>query len=101
MRRGVMVCAVRHRLEEIAGRFPEGLGAPTNLAGLDEGGRVLLVHGQSDELVPWKDAVRIYKRLKDPKKLLLLRSADHRISDASWRDTAIGQTVEWFSAHLK
>ena len=54
LRRGVMVCAIRHKLEEIAGRFPEGLGAPANLAGLEEAGPVSLVHGQSDELVPWK-----------------------------------------------
>lgn len=84
--------------EELSAIFPEGLGSPTNLAGLDEAGRVLLIHGQLDEIAPWRDSVRIYKRLKDPKKLLLLRTADHRISDASWRDTAIRETVEWFLA---
>jgi alpha-beta hydrolase superfamily lysophospholipase len=86
--------------EELEAMFPEGRGSPTNLAGLKEAGRVLLIHGQSDEIVGWRDSVRIYKRLKDPKKLLLLRTADHRITDASWRNTAIRETVEWFLAHL-
>ncbi len=80
---------------------PEVLGSPTNLEATGEAGRVLLIHGQSDEIVPWKEAVEIYKRVKDPKKLLLLRSADHRISDPSWREAAIRETVDWFSAHLQ
>ncbi|MDR3568483.1 MAG: alpha/beta fold hydrolase [Syntrophobacteraceae bacterium] len=86
--------------EELSAMYPEGLGSPTNLAGLTGAGRVLLVHGQSDEVVPWRDSVRIYRRLKDPKKLLLLRTADHRISNASWRNTAIRETVEWFLVHI-
>lgn len=89
------------RVEELSSVCPEGFGSPTSLAGLDRVGRALLVHGQSDELVPWTDPLRIYTRLKDPKKLLLLATADHRVSDASWRSTAIRETVEWFSAHLK
>ena len=88
-------------LEELSAVFPEGFGTPTNLTDIEKAGRVLLVQGQSDEIVPWKHAIRIYKRLKDPKKVLLLRTADHRITDASWRDTAIRETVEWFLAHLK
>jgi alpha-beta hydrolase superfamily lysophospholipase len=85
--------------EEISAMYPEGLGSPTNLEGVAGGGRILLIHGQSDEVVPWKDAVRIYTQLKDPKKLLLLRTADHRISEASWRSAAIDETVEWFRVH--
>lgn len=91
------------RLEEFETIFPEGfgLGSPTNLHDLSEAGRVLLIHGQLDEVVPWMDSVRIYERLKDPKKLLLMRTADHRISDDSWRTRAIEASVEWFLTHLK
>ncbi len=89
------------RPEEMVSLSHDGLRAPGSLAGLEDAGRVLLIHGQSDEVVGWRDSVRIYKRLRDPKKLLLMRGADHRFSDVSWRDTAIRQTVEWFRAHLK
>ena len=86
--------------EELLADFPEGLGSPTNLSGLEEAGRALVIHGQSDEVVDWKDSVRIYERLGEPKKLLLLRTADHRLSDPSWREKAIRETVEWFLAHM-
>ena len=89
------------RPEELSAGHPDGLGHPANLAGLDAAGRVLLIHGQCDEIVPWRDCLRIYKRLKDPKKLLLLSTADHRISDASWRNRAILETVEWFLVHME
>ncbi|MGC9195563.1 MAG: alpha/beta hydrolase family protein [Syntrophobacteraceae bacterium] len=87
----------KHPVEIEPANFPEGIGCPTDLCGLDQVRTVLLIHGQCDELVPWAEAVQIYKRLKDPKKLIVFRSADHRISDPSWRNTAIGQTVDWFS----
>ena len=90
-------------LERLRIIFPDGpnLGSPTNLDALGEVGRVLLIHGQLDNVVPWRDSVRIYERLNDPKKLLLMRTADHRISDDSWRKRAIQASVEWFLTHLK
>jgi len=83
--------------------FPDGfsLGSPTNLDALGEAGRVLLIHGQLDDVVPWGDSVLIYKRLNDPKKLVLMRTADHRISDDSWRKRAIQASLEWFLTYLK
>ncbi len=84
------------KVEEI---FPEGLGSPADLTGLDRAGRVLLLHGQSDEIVPWTESVQIYNRLKDPSRLFLLRNADHRIREPSWRTLAIRETMIWFSAH--
>jgi alpha-beta hydrolase superfamily lysophospholipase len=86
----------KHPVEIEPPTFAEGVGSPADLAGLNQARAVLLIHGQCDELVPWTESVRIYKRLKDPKKLLVFRSADHRISDPSWRNTAIGQTLDWF-----
>jgi dipeptidyl aminopeptidase/acylaminoacyl peptidase len=89
--------------EELLAIFPDGfsLGSPTNLNALGEAGRVLLIQGQLDNLVPWRDSVRIYERLNDPGKLLLMRTADHRISDDLWRKRAIQASVEWFLTHLK
>ncbi len=90
-------------LEELRIISQDGLnlGSPTNLDSLGQAGRVLLIHGQLDEVVPWRDSARIYERLNDPKKLLLMRSADHRISDDSWRNSAIQASLEWFLTYLK
>ncbi len=89
--------------EDLETLFPDGfsLGSPTNLDAMDDAGRVLLIHGQLDEVVPWSDAIRIYKRLNDPRKLVLMRTADHRISDDSWRNRAIQTSLEWFLTYLK
>jgi dipeptidyl aminopeptidase/acylaminoacyl peptidase len=77
------------------------LGSPKDLSELGVAARILLIHGQLDEVVPWKDAVRIYERLNEPKKLLLMRTADHRVSDESWRKLATAASLEWFLTHLK
>lgn len=89
-------------VEGLRAIYPDGftLGCPTNLGGLGEAQRVLVIHGQLDEVVPWKDSVRIYDRVKDPKSLLLLRTADHRISDDSWRKKAVQASLEWLMVHL-
>ena len=83
--------------------FPDrfSLGSPKDLSALGEAGRVLLIHGQLDEIVPWSDSVRIYERLNDPKRLLLMRTSDHRVSDESWRRTAIQASLDWFLTYLK
>jgi dipeptidyl aminopeptidase/acylaminoacyl peptidase len=89
--------------EELRSIFPGDfrLGLPKDLNCLGKAGRVLLIHGQLDEVVPWQDSVRIYERLNDPKQLLLMRSSDHRVSDESWRMLAIRSSLEWFLTHLK
>ncbi len=75
---------------------PFSLGAPTDLSALGRAARILLIHGQLDEVVPWSASVRIYERLHDPKRLMLMRTADHRVSDESWRNKAIQASLEWF-----
>jgi dipeptidyl aminopeptidase/acylaminoacyl peptidase len=89
--------------EDLRTIFPDQftLGSPKTLYALDRARRVLIIHGQLDEIVPWEDSVRIYERLNEPKRLLLMRTADHRVSDESWRQTAIRSSLEWFLTYLK
>lgn len=91
------------QIEKLRAIFPGGftLGCPTDLDTLGDTGPVLLIHGQLDEVVPWSDSVQIYKRLNDPKSLLLMRTADHKISDDSWRKRAIQTSLEWFLRYLE
>jgi alpha-beta hydrolase superfamily lysophospholipase len=89
--------------EELRTIFPDGFnpGSPKDLQTIGRAGRVLLIHGQLDEIVPWKDSVLIYERLCEPKRLLLMRTADHSISDEAWRTTAIKSSLEWFLTYLR
>ncbi|MCE5335713.1 MAG: alpha/beta fold hydrolase [Desulfobacteraceae bacterium] len=87
----------------LAGLFPEGfrLGEPQILDHLGNVKRALVIHGQEDEVVPWSHAVRIYDRVGDPKNLMLLRTADHQITNEDWRKAAVRASVEWFVRHMK
>lgn len=76
------------------------LGQPTELSAVPPSRRVLVIHGQEDEMVPWPQAVSIYRRMEEPRRLLLLEAADHRVTDPSWRSLAIQATIEWLSSHL-
>ena len=54
--------------DELKQFFPPGfpLGSPENLGDLPPIPRVLVIHGQQDETVPWCDAVAIYRQAGDP-----------------------------------
>lgn len=78
----------------------EGFGAPMTLEGLPPVGRGMVVHGQQDERVPWRDAVAIYRQLGEPKRLMLLEGADHRLTDPGDRRLALDATLDWLSELL-
>ena len=83
---------------ELKSFFPPafGLGFPKNLGELPPVKGVLIIHGEQDELVHWKDAVRIYQRVNEPKKILLVKDAEHRFLQPSCRKLALRATIEWF-----
>jgi alpha-beta hydrolase superfamily lysophospholipase len=81
--------------------FPSGfrLGTPEDLGDLPPVPGVLVIHGRQDETVPWNDAVAIYRRLGEPKRLCLMETADHRLLDPQWREMAMKLSLEWFREH--
>lgn len=89
-------------MEGLHDLFPEGfrLGSPENLQSVRMAGRVLLVHGQEDAVVPWEHSIAIYRRLPDPKQLVLMRTADHQFLDESWRRQALQVSLDWFVRHF-
>ncbi len=89
-------------MDELSRLFPGGLslGEPKSLHHIGAAKRVLLVHGRQDEVVPWKSSIEIYRRIKDPKELVVMRNADHRFLDDSLRQTAIKLSLDWFSKYL-
>jgi uncharacterized protein len=70
-------------------------GSPVNLNGLSAVRGVLLVQGQLDEAVPWYDAISIYQRLAEPKRMLLVRSAEHRFIAPPCRALALKASLQW------
>ena len=73
----------------------EGFGSPMSLSDLRPITGLMVVHGQQDETVPWEDAIRIYEKLGEPKRLLLLEHGDHRLTDPICRKVAIDASVDW------
>lgn len=81
--------------------FPPGfrLGSPENLEHLTSIRGVLVIHGKLDEMVGWSDAIEIYRRAAEPKRLLLVGAAEHRFADSQCRKLALEASLEWFHEH--
>lgn len=88
--------------EELKSLVPPGfpLGTPENLGELPPVAGVLIIHGQEDETVPWAEAVASYRQLGEPKRLLLMKTADHRLLDPHWREMAVKASLEWFQHYF-
>jgi uncharacterized protein len=86
--------------DELKSLFPPGfpLGEPENLGALPPLPGVLIIHGQEDETVPWAEAVASYRQVGEPKRLLLMKTADHRLLDPHWREMAMKASLEWFQS---
>ncbi len=85
------------KLETLAQVFPRGfkLGEPDILDELPPISGGLIIHGQMDEIVPWQHAPRIFHCLAEPRRLCLMKTADHSIVDPQWRYSAIKMSREW------
>jgi alpha/beta superfamily hydrolase len=62
---------------------------------------VLIIHGDADETVPVEEAYELYAEISARKKILILKGADHRLSDLSLREAALAESVNWLSGHLQ
>ncbi len=63
-------------------------------------GRLLVIHGDADEVVPVEHARLLWKRGADPKRIEILGGADHSISGPAHRDRAVALTVAWCRKHF-
>jgi len=62
--------------------------------------RVLILHGEEDELVAPAHGEAIFAALKDPKSIYILPHADHRFTQVESRRRAIALSLEWFQRFL-
>ncbi len=60
----------------------------------------LVIHGDSDEVVPCIEGRTIYKFLKKPKTIEIIKGGDHIFSVDAHRAKAINLTLNWFRRYL-
>ena len=61
---------------------------------------ILIFHGDSDNVVPPSNAQEIYSKAGEPKKLIMQRQGDHRMSTKEHQKNFIKEAVNWFKTHL-
>jgi len=61
---------------------------------------ILVIHGDSDGIVPISNAFDIYRHVSEPKKLLIQKGGDHPMSNPVHQHEFMKETLIWFKAHL-
>jgi alpha-beta hydrolase superfamily lysophospholipase len=61
---------------------------------------ILIFHGEADQVVPLAHAEEIFRRAKDPKKLIIQPKGDHRMSQTSHQQEFIQEASLWFHSRL-
>jgi alpha-beta hydrolase superfamily lysophospholipase len=57
---------------------------------------ILIFHGDSDGLVPPSNAKEIYEKASDPKKLIIQKHGDHRMSNKTHQENFVRESALWF-----
>lgn len=66
----------------------------------DIGCPIIIIHGSCDEQVPILHAKTMHRKAKQPKKLHIIKGADHRFTNTLHRRRAIELTLKWFKDYL-
>jgi alpha-beta hydrolase superfamily lysophospholipase len=70
------------------------------LPGLDKIINTLVIHGDKDEIVPFKNGEILYSAIGNEKKLIRVESGDHRITNPKDQKTVLNEAVNWFVKFL-
>ena len=62
--------------------------------------RHLTIHGDQDDVVPLEHGGVLHSRAAPPCELIVIRGADHRITEPGHRRRAIDASVTWFQRYL-
>jgi len=62
---------------------------------------VLIVHGQRDSLVGLDSPKLFYKNANKPKKLIIIKKADHMYRGQPMRRQMVKEVTNWFKKYLK
>jgi fermentation-respiration switch protein FrsA (DUF1100 family) len=59
---------------------------------------VLLIHGDKDDLVPVEHAHKLFEKAGEPKKLVIIPGAGHRLR---FEHKAVNAALDWLTATAK
>jgi pimeloyl-ACP methyl ester carboxylesterase len=62
---------------------------------------VLILHGDADEVVPVDEANELYANLGNSKRLSILPSTDHRLSNPAVMQRALAEALDWLTKHVR
>ena len=79
------------RREFEGGRYTE---APKGAA------RHLVIHGAADDVVPLDHGRRLHERAAEPRDMLVIPGADHRLTDPGHRRQAVDASLDWLARFL-
>jgi fermentation-respiration switch protein FrsA (DUF1100 family) len=60
----------------------------------------LTIQGDRDEVVPPEHGNILYRLAAEPRRLVILEGADHRLSEMSHRMRAVAESLSWFETPL-
>lgn len=60
----------------------------------------LVVQAEADEVVPAEHGARLHARAAEPRDLVLIAGADHRLSEPAHRKEAVALSLAWFLRFL-
>jgi alpha-beta hydrolase superfamily lysophospholipase len=58
--------------------------------------RILILHGENDQVIPQQHAFDLYEHVSEPKTLHILSGGDHRFSDQAHLRRAVELSLRWF-----
>ncbi|MGE0083167.1 MAG: alpha/beta hydrolase [Desulfococcaceae bacterium] len=61
---------------------------------------ILIFHGDSDKIVPPSEAHRLYQKAVLPKRIIMLRNGDHRMTAKDNQEKFFREAVEWYKRWL-
>jgi len=61
---------------------------------------ILILHGGSDNLVPPSNAQEIFEKACEPKKLIMQKGGDHRMSNEEHQKNFLQEAILWYRNYL-
>ena len=62
---------------------------------------ILIFHGEADYVVPFSDALEIYHKARNPKKLIRQPGGDHLMSNQTHQKQFIREAALWFRSFFE
>ncbi|MBT8374828.1 MAG: alpha/beta hydrolase, partial [Deltaproteobacteria bacterium] len=61
---------------------------------------ILIFHGDADQVVPFSNAIEIYEKTRDTKRLIIQKNGDHLMSNQTHQKEFIREAGLWFKQRL-